>query len=162
MRFKHECCTLAVEFIGARNWAADARAGGTDRPSKLPWNTNKASHHAATPFFPPSKLGMTWRFIYITYTGQHCNENPIYVFLSWELRGLSPSFHIHVSVSDSYIPRIGLHIFFRRNGRSIERIYKSLTDTWMWKLRLRQRNSFSGNICFEFSVLCLCSGLYYT
>ncbi len=30
----------------------------------------------------------------------HCNENPIYVFLSWELRGLSLNFHIHVSVSD--------------------------------------------------------------
>jgi hypothetical protein len=27
----------------------------------------------------------------------------------------------------------------------------------MWKLGLRPSNSFSGNICFEFSVLCLCS-----
>jgi hypothetical protein len=36
----------------------------------------------------------------------HCNENPIYAFLFWELRSLSPSFHIHVSVSDLYI-RIG-------------------------------------------------------
>ncbi len=36
----------------------------------------------------------------------HCNENPIYLFLFWELRGLSPNFHIHVSVSDLYIPRI--------------------------------------------------------
>ncbi len=33
--------------------------------------------------------------------------------------GLSPNFHIHVSVSDLY--------------------------TWMWELRLRPRNSFSGN-----------------
>ncbi len=33
----------------------------------------------------------------------HCNENPIYVFLFWELRGLSPNFHIHVSVSDLYM-----------------------------------------------------------
>jgi hypothetical protein len=33
----------------------------------------------------------------------HCNENPIYVFLFWELRGLSPNFHIHVSVSDLYV-----------------------------------------------------------
>jgi hypothetical protein len=37
-------------------------------------------------------------------------------------------------------------------------IYKSLKDTWMWKLRLWPRNSFSGNICFKFSVLCFCSG----
>ncbi len=26
----------------------------------------------------------------------HCNENPIYVFLIWELRGLSPNFHIRM------------------------------------------------------------------
>ncbi len=37
----------------------------------------------------------------------HCNENPIGVFLFWELRGLSPNFHIHVSMSDLYIPWIG-------------------------------------------------------
>jgi hypothetical protein len=37
-------------------------------------------------------------------------ENPIYVFLFWELRSLSPNFHIHVSASDFYIPRIS-HIF---------------------------------------------------
>ncbi len=36
----------------------------------------------------------------------HCNENPIYVFLFWELLGLCPNFHIHVSVNDLYIPRI--------------------------------------------------------
>ncbi len=44
-----------------------------------------------------------------------------------------------------------------RIGRLIVGIYKSLTDTCMWKLILRPRNSFSGNICFEFSLLCLCS-----
>jgi hypothetical protein len=36
----------------------------------------------------------------------HCKENPIYVFLFWELRGLRPNFHIHVSVSKLYIPKI--------------------------------------------------------
>jgi hypothetical protein len=40
----------------------------------------------------------------------HCNGKSIYVFLFWELRGLSPSFHIHVSVSDLFSPRIGPHI----------------------------------------------------
>ncbi len=48
-------------------------------------------------------------------------------------------------------------IFLHRKGRPIVGIYKSLTDTWMWKLGLRLRNSFSWNICFKFSVLCLYS-----
>ncbi len=40
----------------------------------------------------------------------HCNENPIYVFLFWELHGLTPNFRIHVSVSDLYI-LLGLPLF---------------------------------------------------
>jgi hypothetical protein len=35
--------------------------------------------------------------------------------LGKELRGLSPNFHIHVSVSDLYIPRIGLPILLQEN-----------------------------------------------
>ncbi len=30
----------------------------------------------------------------------------------------------------------------------------------MWKLGLRPRYSFSGNICFKFSAFCLCSALF--
>ncbi len=69
-------------------------------------------------------------------------------------------FHTHLSVSDLYSSRIGLHISSSRIGRPIVGIYKSLTDTWMWKLGLRPRYSFSGNICFEFSGFCLWSVLY--
>jgi hypothetical protein len=39
-----------------------------------------------------------------------CKEDPIYVFPEMKLRGLFPTSHIHVSVSDKYIPRIGLPI----------------------------------------------------
>ncbi len=88
----------------------------------------------------------------------HCNGNPIYALLFLELRGLSPYFHINVSVSDLHISRIGPHISCNRIGRSIVGIYKSLTDTWMWELGLWPRNSFSGNICFGywfFAVLSL-------
>jgi hypothetical protein len=58
----------------------------------------------------------------LVFTDAHCKENPIYVFLFWELHGLSPNFHIFFPYfhSDLYIPRI---------GRSIVGIYKSLTDT---------------------------------
>ncbi len=45
----------------------------------------------------------------------HCNENPIYLFPEKQLRGLSSNFHIHVSVSYLYIPRIGPHIFLLQN-----------------------------------------------
>jgi len=56
----------------------------------------------------------------------HCNKNPIYVSSEKELLGSNT-----------------------RISRPIMGICKSLTDTW-GSLRLRQRNSFSGNICFEF------------
>jgi hypothetical protein len=48
----------------------------------------------------------------------HCNENPIYIFLFWELRGLSPKFHIHLSVNDLYIPRIDPPIFLQQNRQT--------------------------------------------
>ncbi len=46
----------------------------------------------------------------------HCNGNSVYIFLFWEQRGLSPNFHIHVSVSDLYIPRIGPYISSSRKA----------------------------------------------
>jgi hypothetical protein len=46
----------------------------------------------------------------------HCNENPIYVFPEKELCGLSPNFHIHMSVSD--FPRIDLKIFLQQNRQT--------------------------------------------
>jgi hypothetical protein len=60
----------------------------------------------------------------------HCKENPIYVFLFWELCGLSPDFHIHVSVSDLYIPKIGQQSTYpcSRIGRPILEIYESVSD----------------------------------
>jgi hypothetical protein len=40
----------------------------------------------------------------------HYIENPNYEFPEKEMRGLITNFHIHVSVRDLYIPRIGPHI----------------------------------------------------
>ncbi len=52
-------------------------------------------------------------------------------------RGLVPNSYIHVSVSD-YILGIDLPIRFHRNRKTDpgKVLYKSLTDTSMWKLRL--------------------------
>ncbi len=46
------------------------------------------------------------------------NENPIYVVPEKELRGLSPNFHINVSLRDLYILRIGPHIFLQQNRQT--------------------------------------------
>ncbi len=48
----------------------------------------------------------------------NCKENPVYAFLFWELRSLSPNFHSHVSASDLYIPRIGPHISLQKNRQT--------------------------------------------
>jgi hypothetical protein len=56
-------------------------------------------------------------------------ENSKRIFSEKELRGHSPNFHIHVSVSDLYIPTIDLPILLQEIFGSILGIYKSLTDT---------------------------------
>jgi hypothetical protein len=48
----------------------------------------------------------------------HCKctiEYTKQIFPEKEVRGLSPNFHIHVSVSDLYIPTIGLPILLQEN-----------------------------------------------
>jgi hypothetical protein len=87
----------------------------------------------------------------------HCNGNSVYIFLFWEWRGLSPNFHIHVSVSDLYIPRISPHISSSRKGRPIVGIYKFAHRYMNEEIGTEARYFFSGNICFEFSAFCLCS-----
>jgi hypothetical protein len=53
-------------------------------------------------------------------SGLHCKEILIYVFPEKELRGLSPSYHIYVSVNDLYvyIPTIGPPIFLQQNKQT--------------------------------------------
>jgi hypothetical protein len=76
---------------------------------------------------------------------RHDTENSKQICPEKKLRGLSPN----VQMCERfilYIPWIGLSILCcRKICAPILRIYKSLTDTWMWKLGLRPRNSFFGN-----------------
>jgi hypothetical protein len=58
----------------------------------------------------------------------------------------------HSRVCEQFLCSQDRSTYFPTEDRSWE-----YTDTWKSKLVLRPRNSFSGNICFEFSVLCLCS-----
>ncbi len=76
---------------------------------------------------------------------RHNNENSKQILSEKKLSCLSPTCHIHVYVSDlHYIFPVCLFCYRKICGRILGK-YKSLTDTWMWKLGLRPRNSFSGN-----------------
>ncbi len=50
------------------------------------------------------------------------------IFPEKEYRGLSPNFHIHVSVSELYIPTMGLPVLLEEICRILV-LYKSLRDT---------------------------------
>jgi hypothetical protein len=56
--------------------------------------------------------------MYILYCEYHCKEHSIYVFLFWELRSLSPNFHIHVSMNNLFTPRISSHISLQQNRQT--------------------------------------------
>jgi hypothetical protein len=66
----------------------------------------------------------------MNYSYPHgCTENSKQKFPEMKLRGLIPNSHIHVSVSDLYIPWIEPHILQQQIGGPIVGTYKSLTDT---------------------------------
>ncbi len=60
------------------------------------------------------------------------------IFLEMELRGLSPNFHIHVSVGDLYIPTIGLPILLQetmwtdRGTYTVSRSQIHKCGNWDW------------------------------
>jgi hypothetical protein len=56
-------------------------------------------------------------------------ENLKQIFPEKEYQGLSPNFHIHVSVSELYIPTRGLPVLLEEICRLILGIYKSLKNT---------------------------------
>ena len=68
-------------------------------------------------------------------------ENLKQIFPEKEYRGLSPNFHIHVSVSELHISTMGLPVLLEELCGPILGICKPLTDTSMWKFGLRPRNS---------------------
>ena len=56
-------------------------------------------------------------------------ENLKQIFPEKEYRDLSPNLHIHVSVSELYIPAMGLPFLLEEICGPILGLYKSLTDT---------------------------------
>jgi hypothetical protein len=75
-------------------------------------------------------------------------------FSEKELCGHSPNFHIHVPLSNLYILTIDMPILLQNIWTDPENIYKSHTDTGMWKLGLRPHNPRKGLHKLGFSLQC--------
>jgi hypothetical protein len=63
--------------------------------------------------------------LYLGCTAKKNAENLKQIFPEKEYRGLSPNFHIHVSMSELYIPTMGLPILPEEIYGPILGIYKS-------------------------------------
>jgi hypothetical protein len=72
-------------------------------------------------------------FFIDTAPQRHNTENSKQIFPEKGLWGLSANIHVHVSESDLYISMIRLPIMLQEICGPILGIYKSLTDTRMWK-----------------------------
>ncbi len=77
-----------------------------DNDMPLGWLLLKLSLSESVVIHTIEHVAVTTVTLDFVVTWLHCNKNPIYVFPKKDLRGLSPNFHIHVSVCDLYIPTI--------------------------------------------------------
>ncbi len=73
--------------------------------------------------FAPASVGRSLEKFHPTLQRQNAE-----IFPEKEYRGLSPNFHMHVSVSELYIPTMGLPFLLEEICGPILGIYKSLTD----------------------------------
>ncbi len=87
------------------------------------------------------KFAQVQQYMYIVQC-MHCAENTIYVFPEKKLCGLVPNSYIHVSVSDLYIPRMGLF--------GCSKIGRRIAHRYMYKVLRRQ---YTGHCIGSSSVL---------
>jgi hypothetical protein len=82
------------------------------------------------PYCLPASLPFNSHHYSLQHALQRQNaENLKQIFPEKEYRGLSPNLDIHVSVSELYIPTMGLPVLLEEICRLILGIYKSLKDT---------------------------------
>jgi hypothetical protein len=80
----------------------------------------------------------------------HYKENPIYVFLFWELHGLNPNFQIHVSVRNSFSPRIGPHVFLQQTRQTDPWKYMNLSQIYVCRNWEAEHNNSVSEITVYF------------
>ncbi len=103
--------------------------------------------------------GLTWAFLSLFSLSLHCQDTIPKIWDRYSLKRncaasvLVPTF---MCLWANYIFPPSVCLFCcSKIGGPIVGIYKSLTDTWMWKLWLRPRSSFSGKTYIGISLQCI-------
>ncbi len=118
------------------------------------YNRNLFSLHQRIPFFFLNIVLSPVTFNCLIPTLQRQNaENLKQIFPEKEYRGLSPNFHIHVSVSELYIPTMGLPVLLEEICRLIlaKKIYRLKEDqAFSLSLELGRREKFARHPLADF------------
>ncbi len=109
--------SIVIKELTQRRGLRKCWAGAKSQQDQAP-HLHWGAIHALQPGLTVSQSTSPGKSAILFSVLPHCSKNPIYIFLFWELRGLNPSFHIHVSVSILYIPRIGPHIWLQQNRKT--------------------------------------------
>ncbi len=107
-----------------RGWVAESSNIYTEHAKRSPFQT-----------LPILSWSLFFQYLWAACLPWHCTENLIYVFPEMKLCGLVPNSYIHFSVSNLYIPRIGLPIWLQQNRQ---------TNPGDIKIALRYMNLLTG------------------
>jgi hypothetical protein len=101
-------CGVPSSWAPATTWRSTAGPQTWSPPSP----PTRYSPARSTPRRTPTAASSTSRY------RMHCKEDSNYVFPEIKQRGLVLNCHIHISVSDLYIPRIGPPILLQPNKQT--------------------------------------------
>jgi hypothetical protein len=140
-------------------WGGGGGGGGGLLVCTIP--RDKDPSHARRALFAPSMhmvMHRPWQETMVSDDDRYTLQRKSHLCIPF--LGLGPQSQVpHSCVCERFIYSQDRSTYFLQQNRQTDHgnENKSLSDTLMWKLGLRPHNSFSVNICFEFSVLCLCS-----
>ncbi len=126
----------------------------TAAPGQAQWVPSQGPPRQRNHLSPGQQPLSSHPYVNLTFPSSlHCNKNPIYVFPEKKFAASVPISTFMCLWAICIFPG-SVHIFScSRIGKPLVWIYKSLTDTWIWKLGLRKAIPFLGIFVSNFQYI---------